>query len=343
MDWIGLQLLNNEEGCEADLEETPGGTGKNLVWSRHEAWTDMCLQKAADFAVKSEGLLSRVKALEDQMTKPDRVYPEEEFMLERFLSRNVHKTYMSEKASSAQALQPMGHQIIGMPSHGMQYPLVDSGASRSAQFLQSSHRKILLDPLPHKDSRPTVPYSKVSMAPSAAIPKMISSDRRQGNPRDPPGVNTARTLLPGQGLPSNEFQNMTSRPFMAVPPKSDNGSLSCNVVPSNRSFSMAGGQAPLLRRENPPCSEVASSASYVPNQTVWQRQPNCQSVMEVDAEERQRDRLKPQLANMSSVPIHGSLAGIQVRDQGVVSQEDEKGKGQVGTLEPLEAPQWKAW
>lgn len=336
-------MLNNEDGCEADLEETPGGTGKNLVWSRHEAWTDMCLQKAADFAVKSEVLHSRVKTLEDQMTKPDRLYPEEEFMLERFLSQNVHDAYMSEKASSAQAFQPMGHQMIGIPSHGMQYSLMDSSASRAAHMLPSSHRKVLPDSLPQKDSRPSAAYSKVSMAPSAAIPQMISSDRRQGNLRDPPGVSATRTMFPGQTLPLNEFQAMTSRPIIGVPSKLNNGTLSGNVVPSSHAFPMAGGQAALPRREDGPCSEVASTTSYVPNQTYWQRQPNCQGVVGVDSEGSQVDRLQPQLANLSSVSLHGGLSGLQVRAQGVASQEDEKGKGQVGTLEPLEAPQWKAW
>ncbi|GMH33363.1 hypothetical protein BSKO_01197 [Bryopsis sp. KO-2023] len=111
---LPFHLFHSEEGGEADLEETPDGQGKDLLWSRHEAWEDMCLQKAGDFAIRSQAIHGRLQMLDKLMGNIKRARPEEELMLERLASQDVHDRYVAQKAKSAHAFQIMA-QMTNTP------------------------------------------------------------------------------------------------------------------------------------------------------------------------------------------------------------------------------------
>eukprot|EP00803_Ostreobium_quekettii_P004742 evm.model.scf_38EXC.11 EVM.evm.TU.scf_38EXC.11 scf_38EXC:129878-132162(+) len=97
---LPFHVLSCEDGGEADLRETTDGSGANLMCSRRESWEDICLQKAIDFSTRANNLRQKIESLDARLQRHARPRPEEDLLLEMFLSQDVNRRYRQERASS---------------------------------------------------------------------------------------------------------------------------------------------------------------------------------------------------------------------------------------------------
>lgn len=310
-----MQVFHTEDGCEADLEEAEGGAGGDLVWSRQEAWTDMCLQKAADFAVKSEVLHKQVESLEKKIRQQEKIRYEEEFMLERLVSQDTNNRYLSEKSSRG---QPAAHHMGSVPpgaTHGIQFSLIEPPSQHSSvSSLPGVHGRAANGTQYMLDSKPSHLQPKLNHPASLPVPLTGPSERRPVDSRDLCGVSGQWAAPPFSQM---DTQGLASRPFSSKVLWKDNGALPGADTVSEKSVALFGPHAGGLRRDTPPCPDLPGTPLYAVNQMLRHNQSmgRGMSGMPLNTDRSRKQATYPNLeGNPPNVMLEAPVAKADVVD-----------------------------